>query len=109
MELNEKIKRIWGRPSVVPTEFVEALVAFKMNYWKIDDMRLGLDVYKRQMMCRDIISGEWIQNSDIRILVCSVMSGMGTTIISVSYTHLDVYKRQALYWTDWWKEKAAAQ
>ena len=25
MELNEKIKRIGGRPSVLPTEFVEAL------------------------------------------------------------------------------------
>ena len=45
MELNEKIKRIGGRPSVLPTEFVEALVAFKMNYWKIDDMRLGFDCY----------------------------------------------------------------
>ena len=45
MELNEKIKSIGGRPSVLPTEFVEALVAFKMNYWKIDDMRLGFDCY----------------------------------------------------------------
>ena len=45
MELNEKIKRIGGRPSVLPTEFVESLVAFKMNYWKIDDMRLGFDCY----------------------------------------------------------------
>lgn len=45
MELNEKIKRIGRRPSVLPTEFVEALVAFKMNYWKIDDMRLGFDCY----------------------------------------------------------------
>ena len=28
MNLNEKIKRIGGRPSILPPEFVEALVAF---------------------------------------------------------------------------------
>ena len=45
MNLNEKIKRIGGRPSILPPEFVEALVACKMGYWKIDDMRLGYDCF----------------------------------------------------------------
>jgi hypothetical protein len=45
MNLNEKIKRIGGRPSILPPEFVEALVAYKMGYWKIDDMRLGFDCF----------------------------------------------------------------
>lgn len=45
MNLNEKIKRIGGRPSILPPEFVEALVACKMGYWKIDDMRLGFDCF----------------------------------------------------------------
>ena len=43
MNLNEKIKRIGGRPSMLPPEFVEALVAYKMGYWRIDDMCLGFD------------------------------------------------------------------
>ncbi|RHR33928.1 MULTISPECIES: Bsp6I family type II restriction endonuclease [unclassified Eubacterium (in: firmicutes)] len=45
MNLNEKIKKIGGRPSILPPEFVEALVAYKMGYWKIDDMRLGFDCF----------------------------------------------------------------
>lgn len=45
MNLNEKIKRIGGRASILPPEFVEALVAYKMGYWKIDDMRLGFDCF----------------------------------------------------------------
>lgn len=45
MNLNEKIKRIGGRPSMLPPGFVEALVAYKMGYWRIDDMRLRFDCY----------------------------------------------------------------
>lgn len=45
MNLNEKIKRIGGRPSMLPSEFVEALVAYKMGYWRIDDIRLGFDCF----------------------------------------------------------------
>jgi len=45
MNLNEKIRRIGGRPTTMPPEFVEALVAYKMGYWKIDDMRFGFDCF----------------------------------------------------------------
>lgn len=45
MNLNEKIKRIGGRPTILPSEFVEALVACKMGYWRVDDMSLGFDCF----------------------------------------------------------------
>lgn len=45
MNLNEKIKRIGGRPCMLPPEFVESLVAYKMKYLRIEDMRLGFDCY----------------------------------------------------------------
>lgn len=45
MNLNEKIKQIGGRPSSLPSEFVEALVAYKMGYWRIDNMSVGFDCF----------------------------------------------------------------
>lgn len=45
MKLNEKIKTIGGRPSMLPPEFVESLVALKLGYYRIDDMRLRFDCY----------------------------------------------------------------
>ena len=45
MNLNDKIKRIGGRPAILPPEFVESLVAYKMNYLRVEDMRLGFDCY----------------------------------------------------------------
>ncbi len=45
MNINNKIKKIGGRPCVMPPEFVESLVAYKMKYWKIDDMRVGYDCF----------------------------------------------------------------
>ena len=46
MNLNEKIKQIGGRPSSLPSEFVEALVAYKMGYWRIDNMSKQNDAFK---------------------------------------------------------------
>ena len=48
MNLNEMIKRIGGRPTMLPPEFVESLIAYKMNYLRVDDMRLGFDCYDPQ-------------------------------------------------------------
>lgn len=45
MNLNEKIKRIGGRPTMLPTDFVEALVACKMGYFRVENMHLGFDCY----------------------------------------------------------------
>lgn len=30
---------------ILPPELVEALAAYKMGYWKVDDMRLGFDCF----------------------------------------------------------------
>ena len=45
MNLNEKIKKIGGRPTMLPPEFVESLIAYKMDYLRVEDMRLGFDCY----------------------------------------------------------------
>lgn len=59
MILNEKILKIGGRPSMLPAEFVEALVAYKMNYWRIDDAHLGFD-------CFDPEGKEWHNRIEIK-------------------------------------------
>ena len=45
MSLNEKIKKIGGRPTMLPPEFVESLISYKMGYLRVEDVRLGFDCY----------------------------------------------------------------
>ena len=56
---------------------------------------LGEDVYKRQKENSKIKEGVRIDETVTRIFKGASLCYDPCTIISVSYTHLDVYKRQA--------------
>lgn len=46
MNLNEKLKKIGGRPTILPPEIVEGLVACKMGYWRVNSMmHAGFDCF----------------------------------------------------------------
>ena len=45
MMLNEKIAALGGRPTQLPSDFVESLVAYMMDYYKVNDNYLGFDCY----------------------------------------------------------------
>lgn len=45
MKLNSKIKKVGGRNSILPQEFVEALVSYKLGYWRLGNPRLGFDCF----------------------------------------------------------------
>ncbi len=45
MKSNEAIKKLGGKRLFLPPEFVETVVAYKMDYWRIDDMQHKFDCY----------------------------------------------------------------
>ena len=92
-----------------------------MEYWKCL-LRRKKDPEDGQEMCirdRDIREGDAIIMFSKRAVLDMAarleLSGISASVISVSYTHLDVYKRQALrvfftehrIWTRWLLWEAA--